>query len=520
MSFLEAISEAVERLRVFGELDVDPVALPGSAMRLSDASVREAIAETAGIIRQATTLQSVLAGVASARSTREHGHGGLVQESGHRNAVEFLRDITGATRGEAIRAVKVGEALLDGAGTIAGKQVDVPGGADVGVDVGGTGDGSAEPGHAVPAAPWHQPLRKALLSGVITTAQHDAIRRGLGEPPVIDGRDTAEATLAWKAAAAQLICEAAGCRVEDLTARARTVRDLVDPAGAEERFTARLQKRSYRGWMDQDGLRHGRIVYDDEMGSWLEGVFATALSPRRGGPRFTTGDGKEAADALVDDPRTNEQLAYDLLVDLLRAGALANAKDVYGAKEAGVRLVTMRDTVTGDTARRDAFGRLVAVACTDDGRLALPGAALERALCVTGTIEVLTDTAGNPLDLGREVRLYTASQKLALALRDGGCLWPGCDRPPEYCEAHHIDPWAKGGDTDCDRGVLLCRWHHLHLHNGEWRITRDGKDSFLLHPPPGTGEPPIALQSKAPLRWLWDPPPQRTRWRDSERVAA
>ncbi len=510
MTFLEAISEAVERLRVFEELDVDPAVLPQSAMRLSDRSVRDLLAETAAMGKSIGMLQSVLAGVASARSTREHGHGGLVQGSGHRNTVEFLQGLTGATRGEAIRAVKVGEALLDGI-----------------ADSDGTGSGSSEgdagagaDGSEPARVPWHQPLRQALLAGVITTAQHDAIRRGLGDPPVIDGRDDVSVTDAWEAAAAQLVAEAPGCTVEDLAGRARTVRDIADPVGAEERHQARFGQRSYRGWRDRDGLRHGRITYDDEMGEWAEHLFRTALSPRRGGPRFTTGDDKAAADALAADPRSNEQLAYDLLMDVLRTGALADAKDVYGTKEAGIRLVTMRDTVTGEHARRDAFGRLIATACTHDGNLVIPGSVIEHALCVTGTIEVLTDTHGNPLDVGRELRLYTARQRMTLAARDGGCLWPGCDRPPEYCEAHHIDPWEQGGTTDCARGVLLCRFHHLHLHNGGWRITRDDDGPFLLHPPPGAVAEPTVLRSKSPLRWLWDPPPHRAKWRTGQPVAA
>ena len=80
-------------------------------------------------------------------------------------------------------------------------------------------------------------------------------------------------------------------------------------------------------------------------------------------------------------------------------------------------------------------------------------------------------------------------------------------------EAHHIDPWAHGGSTDCDRGILLCRYHHLSLHNNGWRITRDGKGPFLLHPPPHLGTEPVLLRSRSPLRWLWDPPPDRAGWR-------
>nr|BFF12105.1 hypothetical protein GCM10025699_34080 [Microbacterium flavescens] len=91
--------------------------------------------------------------------------------------------------------------------------------------------------------------------------------------------------------------------------------------------------------------------------------------------------------------------------------------------------------------------------------------------------------------------------------------WRGCDRPASYCEAHHIDPYATGGRTDVDRGILLCRFHHMELHHGGWRITRDGRADFVLHPPPGRGDP-VILPPRLTLRRLWadlDPPPPRFR---------
>ena len=100
----------------------------------------------------------------------------------------------------------------------------------------------------------------------------------------------------------------------------------------------------------------------------------------------------------------------------------------------------------------------------------------------------------------------------ALALRDGGCRWQGCDRPASYCEAHHIDPYSQGGRTDIDRGILLCRFHHMNLHHGGWRITRDGKGEFLLHPP--GGREPVPLRAPLVLTYAWggtDPPPRRFR---------
>ncbi|MFP5415459.1 MAG: HNH endonuclease signature motif containing protein [Actinomycetes bacterium] len=95
--------------------------------------------------------------------------------------------------------------------------------------------------------------------------------------------------------------------------------------------------------------------------------------------------------------------------------------------------------------------------------------------------------ASLPLDEGRAQRLFTPAQKLALALRDGGCSFPGCELPPGDCDAHHVAPWLSGGSTDLSNGVLLCPHHH-HLvepnPNGppdrQWLIDFDpnGKPTF------------------------------------------
>ena len=57
-------------------------------------------------------------------------------------------------------------------------------------------------------------------------------------------------------------------------------------------------------------------------------------------------------------------------------------------------------------------------------------------------------------------RLATPGQTVALIARDGGCSFPGCDRPPEWCERHHIRAWSDGGPTDLDNLTLLCAYHH------------------------------------------------------------
>ncbi|MEZ5348915.1 MAG: HNH endonuclease signature motif containing protein [Microthrixaceae bacterium] len=68
-------------------------------------------------------------------------------------------------------------------------------------------------------------------------------------------------------------------------------------------------------------------------------------------------------------------------------------------------------------------------------------------------------------------RLFSSGQRRALAARDGGCIFPGCDQPPARCAAHHLHQWILGGRTDCDNGALLCRRHHGLVHGSNpWTI--------------------------------------------------
>ena len=80
---------------------------------------------------------------------------------------------------------------------------------------------------------------------------------------------------------------------------------------------------------------------------------------------------------------------------------------------------------------------------------------------------------GNILDVGRAHRRFTPRQRRALTIRDGGCGFPGCDRKPKWCDAHHLKPWEDDGPTDLDNGLLLCRRHHNLIHHTGWRLQRD-----------------------------------------------
>ena len=516
MNILTAMRERLDLLAVFAELDVEPTGLPTGAAALSDASVLEVLRHVTAIANDAERLQSVIAGVAATRSRREQGHSGLAAGQGHASPAALIQSITGGSRADALRQLRVGAALLD-EGETSGAPADA--GSSGAHDHDDAPSPDVDPLSAAPSVrePWHAPLRAALLNGRLTPSQHDAIRGGLGEPEA-EGVDPDSAALAWSVAAETLVDEAVeGASVEELRSRARQMGDILDPTGAACRFQNRYEKRSIRMWIDQHGQHHGHIAFDDEMALFVRSMLAAALRPRRGGPRFVTDAERAAAADLVADPRSNEQLEYDLLVDVLRAGAVADAADVFGVRQPGVRMVIVKD----QSGPRDPLGRLIATGHAENDGDTLPGAIIDRTLCQHGSIDVTVDSRGNPLDLGREQRLFSTKQKLALAIRDGGCAGIGCPVPAAYCESHHIDHVAHGGRTDIDRGILLCRFHHMQLHNNGWRIVRDGLGPFTLVPPPGhrspdgTETPARQLRTKAPWAWAWDPPPppERPPWR-------
>jgi hypothetical protein len=86
---------------------------------------------------------------------------------------------------------------------------------------------------------------------------------------------------------------------------------------------------------------------------------------------------------------------------------------------------------------------------------------------------VLDSTSGLPLNLGRTHRVVPAGLRKAVLARDRTCRWPGCDAPAQWVDIHHLDAWAKGGLTNVDRLLSLCRYHHHKVHEGHWTIEFD-----------------------------------------------
>jgi hypothetical protein len=95
----------------------------------------------------------------------------------------------------------------------------------------------------------------------------------------------------------------------------------------------------------------------------------------------------------------------------------------------------------------------------DAGTLLAPET-VRRIACDAALIPAVLGTGGEVLDWGRERRLFTPAQVKRLWLRDGGCTYPGCATPAQWCDAHHLTHWADGGPTSLENAALLCGRHH------------------------------------------------------------
>jgi hypothetical protein len=102
---------------------------------------------------------------------------------------------------------------------------------------------------------------------------------------------------------------------------------------------------------------------------------------------------------------------------------------------------------------------------------------------------IITGPDGLPLDVGRAQRTASAAIRRAVELRDGTCVFAGCDAPPEWC-VHHLVHWAHGGPTSCENGALLCERHHTSCHEGGFTVRRDaGTGRWHTYRPDGSEIP-------------------------------
>lgn len=414
---------------------------------LSDDEVLAIQAKIAEGRRRWDAAGAVVAAEVARRSGRELGYAGLAQKRGARTPERLVATVTGLSVPEARAMITAGEALDAGGG-------------------------------------WMRPVTIALATGAVSVGATAAIRTGLGEPDdQVSSDDLARA-------AERVLEESGGLPPEQVARRAREARDDLDAAGAGDRERMLRQRRFLRLTPQDDGMTRIFGLLDPESAALVTDAIDLVTAPRRGGPRFVDEKAKERAQAIVADSRTTEQLALDALVQMIRIAGAADDGRVFGVQRPAVRVhVTLADL----DARRGA--------ATLEGQTASVSAATARRIgCAEGYLPMLFEGT-DALDLGRTQRRYSARQRDVLAAIWGGCAITGCDRPPSWTEAHHIDEWERDhGRTDVRDGILLCRHHHMWLHDIGARVVRSGGrhgSTYTLHVP---GEAPVVLETKNPVR--------------------
>ena len=194
--------------------------------------------------------------------------------------------------------------------------------------------------------------------------------------------------------------------------------------------------------------------------------------------RFDPVAGNRIEAALADEVRRqrNDSDAGDLTgFDQRMADALENlvCADTGARKPHGTTLVL--------TADWDALNHKLADARLLDGT-PLPMSEALRLACNADIVPSVFDTKSQELWVGRKHRLATEAQRAALIIRDKHCI--GCGRSAVWCEAHHIEEWLKGGRTDIDNLVLVCKSCHHNIHDDGWTVHRRSDGAYELRPPP------------------------------------
>ncbi len=325
---------------------------------------------------------------------------------------------------------------------------------------------------ACSGAAWlsaHGSVARAPMSGLL----HDA-RRLRCMPATAEA--VGEGRLA--PAKARLLARAVNERTRDAFARDEKALVgalsgvTVDEAGQVVRFWQRSVDEDGPGPRDRD--RNAVWLSQGFNGRWhLKGD----LDVESGAVLFN-----ELSGQVEDERRARRQAGEDLagMGPRLRADALVGmARRSTAAGDGHTAARSLVWVIAGDAHLRTGSG-----VCEIAGGGAISARAAQRLACDCDLATVVIGPDGT-VNLGRTQRHASATQRRLLALRDGGCRFPGCDRPPGWCEAHHVVFWEHDGPTDLDNLCLLCSHHHHLCHEGGFRAERDG-GQLVFHRPDTT----------------------------------
>ncbi|MBB5872442.1 hypothetical protein F4553_005876 [Allocatelliglobosispora scoriae] len=315
----------------------------------------------------------------------------------------------------------------------------------------------------------------ALATGAVNADQVLAIAAAMRE---LDDVDAATRVKAEE----QLVEFAAVHDPQRLAVLGRRILDTVDPAASEAREAELLRKQEERAYrarafnLSPDHLT-GRVKVsgwlDSESAAIVRAAIDPLCAPGRARLRPHTSDDQTADQAALPDAvddRLPTQRRADALVDICRLAMATGDLPDNGGERPQLAVMAEFDVLTGE----------LKTGTLDTGEQLSPEA-VRRIACDCGLLPGVMDGTGQVLDLGRERRLWTGAARKAILLRDRGCAFPGCDRPPRWTDIHHVTQWQHGGGTDQRNGAAVCGHHHRVVHQGHWqvRIADDGLPEFI-----------------------------------------
>ena len=303
-------------------------------------------------------------------------------------------------------------------------------------------------------------VRDGLAAGDLTSEQASVIVRALGElNPDLDYAVQTQAQ-------ARLVVLAREHDAKSLRVLGRRILEVLDPVAADEAEAKKLAEEDRKAsattrlTMSTDG--HGRVMgrftISAAQGAMLKKILLGLAAPKH--LAATQGAGVER----VPSPERLGR-AFGEFIERYPAEKVPAAGGVNATVVVTMDLATLLGGVkaasldTGEQISADQARRLA---------------------CEAGIIPAVLGGASQVLDLGRRRRFHTESQRIALALEQGGCTAQGCDWPPGMCHAHHEVAWSRGGPTDLKNGRLLCPRHHARAHDPDFELTKlpGGKVAF------------------------------------------
>jgi hypothetical protein len=270
---------------------------------------------------------------------------------------------------------------------------------------------------------------------------------------------------------------------------------------ARHSTAAQLERvlRAYRGVLARElpaeeiahGERYLTCQHDDDGALVIRGrlpaeegaLLMAALQAGRDQLRSTASDARSAEASLssVAQPRSDATAsapsnpdALLLMCDTLLASGAAERS---GGERYQVVVHVDIGALSGteETARSQICG-------LEHGEVLDPETA-RRLACDAGVVSIL-QRSGRPLSVGRKTRSVPPALRRALANRDHGCCFPGCTQT-RFLHAHHIEHWARGGQTELANLVQLCAYHHRLIHEGGYRLTRGPDQTLIFRRPDG-----------------------------------